>query len=733
MNQFYFTLSISLFVILILIGFFRSKIEGRRPDSVLSINDLAIVWLTDNNWLSRLSVILLPFVFLYNTLAWAVYGLATIAELIVYLLKMLWQLLLIIWEEVLQPTVIWGIRLLWHYPLGFIWRFFEFSFTNVKTALRRDSILLALRWLFTLGLLGSILLIIMLLAKHPAIVIVGLIVFFFALMYAQFMIITNHRATQFPVEKIRPGMLTMLIWFGVAVGAGLLLALFESTNVYALNAFGLTIVQILLPVGVLTSVAFVSAVTCLPAYYQGVDGNINTLNYLRELLKRVPKLLFGQPFQLFGAAVVGIIPLMIMYGLNTGAKVVTERDFKTWAEEVMTMGDRIPNMLDYRADIAFNRYKIDSLNKEIISEKKRHAAELKDINNRINEAVRLKDEIADFAIHTFRGDAYVGETQFFSVPFISNCAQYRWIIEKEGRKVADLVVRTPDPGYSIVVYYTWREPGLYTISLTPSNRCGDGQIIEKQVNVINPPPGKKAIQRPEGKTEVCENEVAIYRTERNYTTYEWRYPDGTNTTNDPQLSITWGNTSGTVQVRGLRDGEEPTLWRGIDVEVEVLPGKSTPGQALLDDEENTPFNINRDFVFETREAATDSIARLEEEKETMIVRHKSLLKDLNDAIKALQQENVNLKAQIWREIHVLIGQIIAVFGLALALVLLLSTLFTYLPLYNFDLYTYRDEGKHYWELTLDEIRTKNPQQPLLGFFLLGAIVVLSVMAYQYLL
>jgi hypothetical protein len=56
----------------------------------------------------------------------------------------------------------------------------------------------------------------------------------------------------------------------------------------------------------------------------------------------------------------------------------------------------------------------------------------------------------------------------------------------------------------------------------------------------------------------------------------------------------------------------------------------------------------------------------------------------------------------------------------------LSVVWTYLVTYHYDMFGFEQEGKHYWINLLDELKSKNPNQPLLGIFVL---VVLSLGVY----
>jgi hypothetical protein len=730
MEQPYLLLAGALTIVLPLIGFFRSQIAGTKPESILSANDFAIAWMAENTWKARFSLLLLPFVFGYNLLVWAVYGLSSIAEFLAFIVRKLWDFLLLIWQEILYPSAFWLLRLIWHYPLGFLWRFFEFSFGNVRTVVQQQSIIFSIKRLLWLGLSASVLIVLLLLMPNPALLGLGGMLFVLFLIYSMFQVVAYHRADQFSKDKIPGSMLMVFLWLILALAGGLVLFLLYQADGYIVKALGLSVGQIIMPLAALLFIAFLSASTCLPAYYQGKDGMVNTTDYLRQLLKRVPKLLYAQPFQVFGGILVGIIPFAVVFLLHLGAEAVTGKNFFGWSWEVSTMGVHIPNISRNKEEINDLNREIEANRKAIETAKTRFQADEKAKNRQIEDAEGLKSQIQKYKIHTFKGEAYAGETQFFSVPYINNCADYKWIVKKGSKQVAAVSVKAPENGKSVVWYYQWETDGEYTVTLTPSNRCGNSEVIARSVTVLNVPPGKKSIAPPKGKQFVCENEKAVYEAPAGYDTYEWRYPDGTQTTTSRQLKITWGRVSGTVQVRGLKDGQELTLWRGIDVLVEVLPNSADAGQAYLADEENPTFSMERDFIFETREEADAFIAVLDAEKSELKRSYESELSVLQEKIKQLEAGIQALLDANRLERRYLVGKIIAVFGLALAGVLLFSTLFTYLPLYHFDLYTFRDQGKHYWEETLAALRERNPHQPLLGFFLLIPLVFLLVVLYR---
>ena len=723
MDNIYNLLILAIPLAFILIGFLRSQIDGNTPDGIISEKEIANKWLSENNWSARFSILFLPLVFLYNLIVWIVFGIISLFEFISFVFKKLWWLLVFVWNEVLHPTIFWLAKLVWHYPIGYSWRFFEFSFKHISPSLKQNSIVYSVKQLLKLGTSGAILMIIYLIYPNLISLIIGIVLFVLYFQLVVFQSISNFRP-EFSEQKNKPSLKMVATWLGFAVLTAGILAGITLLDIYSLSALGLTLSQILIPILFLASIAFVSATTCLAPYFQNVD-KINTLDFLKAILYRLPKLVFAQPFQLIGLSIVGIIPFLIVFALNYGSSIVTGNDYVQWTDEVISIKEHLPAYKEARESIQSNKNTVEDLSIEKDSVVENYNLILADFEDKRTKAEALKNQIQNNKIHTFKGDAYVGERQFFSIPAISNCAEYKWIVEKDGNKIYEKSLYSGTDEMSSVFYYTWSTPGQHTILLTPTNRCGNAEPIQAFVNVLELPV-KAKILRPIGKTQVCENEELTYKTERGYDIYEWKHPFGETSTTSEELSLTWGNVSGTIQVRGVNNDGSKTLWGGVEVFVTSLPFSKNTNNKLLKDETQNEFKISRDFAFKTIEEAQDSITRIVSLIETLSQEKEDFAFQQDSKIKALNDENQILRKRIWQNAHHLLGKILAAFGLVLAISLLLSTVFTYLLLFHFDLFNFRQEGKHYWQETLSEIRLKNPQQPLMGIFIL--IVVISLIS-----
>ena len=79
----------------------------------------------------------------------------------------------------------------------------------------------------------------------------------------------------------------------------------------------------------------------------------------------------------------------------------------------------------------------------------------------------------------------------------------------------------------------------------------------------------------------------------------------------------------------------------------------------------------------------------------------------------------------------MIGTIFAIFGFAILFSITFSTVWAYQISYNFDLYNFEQPKNHYWKHLIDNLKSQNPNQPLLGWFvlLIGGSVLLSSMIF----
>jgi hypothetical protein len=513
------------------------------------------------------------------------------------------------------------------------------------------------------------------------------------------------------------------VWFLILVLSSAVLYLFFSYNSsFLISSFGMLFSQVLIPIIILLFIAFFSVAPYLSAFLSNNKNLLKTSEFLKSLFRRAPKLLYAQLFQIPGFLIVGILPVFCFVILNQSTKEISGRDFNEWVEELSSIGDHIPSNRFLKGEISLTESEIREIDKKLVNLKNSFDSDISVLDNKIEEAEELKNNIKDYSIHSYAGDFYVGETQFFSVPFIVECSGYKWVIERNGRIINQKTVGRNPFEKSIIARYTYTSPGEYVVSFSPFNSCGNSPTIKKSIRVLERPVFKD-IQRPSGRTSVCLGDEVIFKTERGFDSYEWRYPFGEKTTTDNQIKIVWGNSSGTVQVRG-RYKNRFTPWKGLDVYLQPLPNQTDGSSKFLSDESPSVFQIYRDFVFQTREAAQDSIQTLNDIKWQLKEDYENS-KELLDNSKNENFRKINsLKSSITDNLKVLIGKYVLLIGFVFLFSFLFSPIFIYTTNYNFELFEFKQEGEHYIESLYKELNSKNPNQPYLALF--ATLVLLAV-------
>ncbi len=692
-----------------MVALLRYAIYSVSPEGIIKPAEMAEKWFTDNTWLARLSLFILPFVHVYNLILWLVFGVVTVINVISFIINKLAWLLRFVWNEVLHPTVFWLAKLIWHYPISFAWWFFQFAFRNIGEVFVMQGLRFTFIRLLVLGAITSLMVIAYLLYPNPITMAVGMLVFVFFLQYTIFKL-ANHYRNDFGAEKIRPSMQALALWLLIAIVAAALMAGVRALDLYAVSAFGLTLGQIAIPLSVLCVFSLLTGILYLAPYMRTVP-KLDFLDYLKQMVSRFPKFYFAQPFQYVGILITGALPVAAMILLNFGISETTGRGFLEWGQELVSISNLYPRY----ANLSTNEAEIAGLTAELNNPTGTYPDKIAAMEGTVNDVSAIKNEIVAGRIHTFRGEALVGERQFFSVSAISQCDEYKWEIEREGTKVFEQSIPAREDNRSVVLVYQWPKEGTYTVSFTPKNFCGNGEPDQVTVNVLS---GKKSIGKPQGKTQLCVNDEVVFATEGGYSSYEWRHPFGETTTSEPRLTLFWGNASGTIQVRGVDSNGVTTLWQGTNVYVKGLPGSEIPAENFRDDE---VYALQRDFTFGTIEAALDSLDKLAQEKNRLQAEWDAETARKENRIATLKRENAN--NTIPHLLYDLLGRVLACIGLVLALALTFSTILPYVVMYHFDLYDFKQEGPHYWKETLNEMKERNPNQPLFGFFILLCVAI----------
>ncbi len=494
---------------LLAIGYLRSIIGSQKPGFVMDIQKVLNEWISGNKWMSYFAPFFALPLLLFNLIAWIVFGLMSVAELIAFLFVKVWWGVQWVWYEVLHPTIFALLRLLWHYVVVWAFRFFRNAVLLIPEGLKKENIFFAWRKLIVPALVSMALIIIYLLTYHIIVLVLVMLMIFYMFQHAVFISVAHLRKDEFDDGGVYPALKLSVLWLGFSsVATALMVLIKQFSDVYIISALSITLIQLLLPVAVVFGFAFVLTTFYLPAYMKEYGYNAGIIDFWRTTIKRLPRLIVSQPYQLIGLAVSAIIPLIIFLGLNAGVKNISGSGFCELGSRSLAINYHIPAIRENVTkleNIGQDREDIINSGDERLSAARGLVSSMK---AELDGAIAMKEAIKDNAIHTFDRAAYVGEMQSFSIPEVTGCRDYQWkIINAQTKSLVRLVKMPGGEGSgSSVFYHQWRAPGKYIVSLIQPRGCGTGVEPSLMVEVL---PATDSLVIPESSYFVS-REAAIY-------------------------------------------------------------------------------------------------------------------------------------------------------------------------------------------------------------------------------
>jgi len=543
-----------------------------------------------------------------------------------------------------------------------------------------------------------------------------------------------------------------MLWFIIAsIGTLGLFLLNQNANDIVISGLSISLSQILFPISIVLFFIFIYSFNFLPAYTSDVNGKIRLEDFLKNLIIRLPKLIFSQPFYSLGAAITLILPLIFSFLLLQSIEIVSKNTSQIWQNNILQLPTNSSN-------ISSNSDKIDDYNDELneldsqLINTRTYDEKITRINTEISDANKLKNLLVDNnskvdnnSIFTFEGEAYVGETQRFSVENILNCTGYKWAIinPDDDKEILSKTFESSNNNTGTYnFFHTWKNPRSYKIAFTPSNNCGKGQQKSRIVYVKKQPEPKLSMDNPTGKESVCQGDTVQYTAGTlNFDEYEWEIPKNAifySGNKSKKITIISGDTPGTVRVRGLKHDASgnminQSLWSGTLVRVSPSLGVQHYTVPKIPDEKIVIKSVDRPFLFYTLEDADKFITDLYEELsnvENDKFRYIDNIKVSKDGSKERINSNIDrLNESTASNRSQMLGGIFALFGFALLVSITLSTVWSYGISFNFDLYNFEQPKIHYWKKIIADLKLQNPNQPLLGWFVLffgGSIYLTAV-------
>ena len=740
-------------ILLAIIGYFRFLYDNKKSDIFFNANDVNNSWLESKDWKSRLTPLFSVFALIYNFFAWGISGVIAIfnfiAFIVVNILKfikwfykqiILWiwnNIILWIWYEIINPTLIFLIKIIWHYPIVFIWKFILFTLLLISPSFSKNNLKLAFLSLIKFTLASSFVWILYSMFNCIVIPVIGGGILVFFLQYLIFNSASSMRSDKYKKEFVKPSLKINLIWVGISIiSIGIVFAIKQFASNDAVDGLSVIVSPMLSVGGLILLLMFLLSFSYLAPFAHYSDGKFNIIAFITNIFKRLPKLIYAQPFHLLGLAVVAIIPFVLAFLLVSIVPYTGERDYEVWSEEIVGLPSHMPEILDFNEDIVEldstkinldNRFVIDvDANKVAVSQK----------DAELNKLIKLRNLITNTSILTFSGDAYVGEKQTFCIATIVNSSSYKWeVVDLDNdnvvyKQVSAAKTNVDDEDIAQLFKYTWPKSGSYKVQVTPQNSCGGNNVISVDVNVLGIKP---AISAPSGQETVCSGDKVTYITSAGYDRYEWELPEGAEIENNNKnkVSILWGENSGTVRVRGIKKDDSESLWTGALVVVPTPAGEKTVEVAKIEDEQNP--TISHSFLYYSIQVAEEDIANVEAEKSILVSNGEKLVVNHDASGKVIFDRQEELRESIYDKIILIIGIALALIGFSILFSLALITVWTYCIAFSFDIFGFEQDGKHYWEKLIETLKQRNKNQPLFGWFMLMvafAIIAVVMMLTQ---
>jgi len=425
--------------------------------------------------MNTVAVFILPAVIVYNFFAWVAHGIVAVGEFLAFIATKIRWVLLWIWNEVVIAILYSLLKLAAHYIFVIAWKMFHFSCVMVKETYKKQFFIPAC--IYTAISVAALLLAYFAFVFFPYEIVFGVGAFVVCLV-AQLLIFkatAQFRGAQFSDENARVSYKTFTMWL---IGAACFVILAIILRAFAANvivqSLSITLAQILTPLVVLFGVAIIGASAFLPPYIAENGEDFSIIEFVKAFAVRAPKFIVSLPFWIFGSFVAAVIPAIIAVVLYFGVVVISQSDAVDYAVTTETIYNK-------------NRAKIESVQAikklEYIRDTTAKSLEQKiaTAQENLKVAEAAKNNIKPNTIHTFSGNAYEGETQFFTIPLMEGIYSYSWqISDMDGNIVLSTRTgrqgRAKSTGFSTI----WQQSGTFEVMLETE----DGNTIQTVVTVL---------------------------------------------------------------------------------------------------------------------------------------------------------------------------------------------------------------------------------------------------------
>ena len=717
-------------VVIAVIGFIVSKLLNIANTRLFEIKNITDELTSSTPWLKALAPLITLFYLLSNLIFWTLFGFEQLLVLVLLLMGWVKQFFLWIWRIILNPTIVFLIKMLWHYPVVFTWKFTRLAFSQIIPSMSFGHLISG-----AIALLRFLLFVILLyvcdsLIDQTWFTFIAVPFISFAAVYTLITLGLVFSESEHLVND-RKALLTRFSILIVlsSVVSGILSALYFNQDKISVSEFGFPLSEFLIPAFIALLFIIFMSIPFGVAHYVKNKTLGSFSDYTKELLLRLPKLIYSLPFQTLGMMLVMFLPAIIYLTLDRGINLVTGASVDEHQSRVAAFSDIDNDYSTFSDKIDFNKIQILKIDSTLMADSVSVTLDIAELNLRKEVVNAAKSSLSQKEIFHLDDEFYSTESQIFSFPPVLNCETFSWEIVDSDDKVVARKDKVADAENSSVFVHTWKEAGSYTITVIPENSCEKGDQYFTQVIVSEMPSPRSEKLRIIGPNSLCSGDTVVYRVNDSYSSYMWLVPPdasiiegiGTN-----KINVIWGTSSGVVALKGSQKNESSSKYSIL--EVAVVPGLDIAvSESYEYPTEAEDFVIPmHSFAFYDLNNANDSLQRLDEMIADLELTYKEKREETSLYISALLLEIDDFESRQSDLIILWFSNLFGMIGLLL-LALLSIPAFSYFFKYNFSLYSFEEDGAVYLLEELNALKTKDERQPLFGWFILvviGAVLTL---------
>ena len=715
---------IGVIALMAVLGIIVSKLLKITNPRLFEIKNITVELTSATPWLKAFAPLITVFYLLGNLIFWALFGFEQLLGLVLHLVGWAKQFFLWIWRTLLNPTIVFLIKMFWHYPVVFIWKFTRLAFSQILPSmsfglLKYGAIALSRLLLFVILLYVSDSLI-----DQTWFTFIALTCFSFAAVYTLITLGLVFSESEH-LMKDRKALLThfsILIVFS-AVASGILSLIYFNQDKISVSEFGFPLSEFLIPAFiVLLFIGFMSIPFGVAHYVKNKTmGSFS--DYTKALLTRLPKFIYSLPFNALGMILVLLLPAIIYLTLDQGINLVTGASVDEHQSRIAAFSDIDNHYSTFSDEIDSKEIEVLKIDSTVKADSVSTTSYIAELNLRKEAVNAAKSTLLQKAVFQLDEEFYSIESQIFSFPPVLNCETFSWEITDSEDKVVARKDIAADAENSSVFIHKWKETGRYTISVIPENSCEKGEQYSTQVNVLGMPT-RTEILRITGPSSLCPNDTANYSVSDSYSSYEWIVPSDARIIQGSginKIKVIWGTSSGVVALRGSLKNESISKYSIL--EVAVVPGLEMAVSESYEyptDAEDFVIPMHS-FAFYDLNSVNDSLQKLDEMIAYAELTYKEKREEVSTFISNLLLEIDVCESRQSDLIILWFSNLFGMIGL-LFLALLSIPAFSYFFKYNLSLYSFEEAGTVYLLEEWNALKTQDERQPLLGWFLLVVIV-----------